>query len=60
MAWIEVCDICNLCCIHCYNESSIKCSNIMSFENFKFVCDQLHDYGVKKNLDYRWRTFFKS
>ena len=48
MAWIEVCDICNLFCIHCYNESSPKCNNMMSLEDFKMVCDKIYDYGVRK------------
>lgn len=48
MAWIEVCNTCNLFCIHCYNESSPKCTNIMSYEDFKMVCDKLNEYGIKK------------
>ena len=47
-AWIEICDICNLKCIHCYNESSINCINIMSLENFKKVCAKLKDIDINK------------
>lgn len=45
--WIEVCTFCNLKCKHCYNESSAQCHETMSFKNFKFVCQELLNIGVK-------------
>lgn len=47
-AWIEVCTYCNLKCLHCYNESSSQCHETMSFEKFKFVCQELIDIGIKE------------
>lgn len=47
-AWIEVCTFCNLKCKHCYNESSSQCHDIMSLDNFKMVCQELIDIGVRK------------
>ncbi len=46
--WIEVCTFCNLKCKHCYNESSAQCHETMSFDDFKKVCQDLLDIGVKK------------
>ena len=45
---IEVCTFCNLKCKHCYNESSVQCHETMSFDDFKFVCQELLDIGVRK------------
>ncbi len=47
MAWIEVTTRCNLFCKHCYDEASNKCTGEMSVEDFKYVADELYDYGVK-------------
>ncbi len=46
--WIEVCTFCNLKCKHCYNESSAQCNETMSFDDFKKVCQELIDIGVRK------------
>lgn len=46
--WIEICTFCNLKCKHCYNESSAQCNETMSFDDFKKVCQELIDIGVKK------------
>lgn len=46
--WIEICTFCNLKCKHCYNESSALCHEIMSFEDFTSVCQELLDIGIKK------------
>lgn len=47
-AWIEITNKCNLRCIHCYNESDIRCDSIMSLSNFKLVIDSLLELGVRK------------
>lgn len=46
--WIEICTFCNLKCKHCYNESSAQCHENMSFDDFKLVCQELLNIGVKK------------
>ena len=47
-AWIELTNICNLRCIHCYNEHA-QCSKVhLSFEDFKWVVDQLCSIGIEK------------
>lgn len=47
-AWIEITTKCNLKCIHCYNESDIRCDNVMSFETFQYVIDILVNMKVPK------------
>lgn len=47
-AWIEVTTKCNLKCIHCYDESSIVCTQKMSLEDYKLVINELKSIGVKK------------
>ncbi|MVX64211.1 radical SAM protein [Clostridium chromiireducens] len=47
-AWIEITSKCNLRCIHCYNESDIRCDNIMSLSQFKQVIDILLEMEVPK------------
>lgn len=47
-AWIEVTNQCNLRCIHCYNESDINCTSVMSLENFKNVINNLVELNVPK------------
>lgn len=47
-AWIELTNICNLRCIHCYNEHA-QCSKVhLSLEDFKWVVDQLCSIGIEK------------
>lgn len=46
--WIEICTFCNLKCKHCYNESSAQCHEIMAFEDFTNVCQELLNIGVNK------------
>lgn len=46
--WIEICTFCNLKCKHCYNESSSQCHETMLFDDFKKVCHELLDIGVRK------------
>lgn len=45
-AWIEVTNVCNLKCRHCYNETDRVCHKAMSLDEFKHVCDELVDYGI--------------
>ena len=44
-AWIEVCNTCNLRCIHCYHgELPPIC---MSVQDFRTVCEKLSAYGIR-------------
>lgn len=47
-AWIEVTNVCNLRCIHCYNEKSNLIKRILSFQEFKQIVDEVVDMGIKK------------
>lgn len=47
-AWIEICTFCNLKCKHCYNESSAQRQETMNLDDFKFVCRELLNIGVKR------------
>ena len=47
-AWIEITSKCNLRCIHCYNESDVRCDSIMTFEEFCKVVDLLLEMNVPK------------
>lgn len=44
-AWIEVCTVCNLRCIHCYNGTQQQI--FMSASDFRLVCEKLADYGIR-------------
>lgn len=46
--WIEVTKKCNLRCVHCYNESEIKCKEEMSMEDFMETIDSILKLNVKK------------
>lgn len=46
-AWIEITSKCNLRCVHCYNESDIRCDSIMTLENFELVIDSLLKLNVQ-------------
>lgn len=47
-AWIEITSKCNLKCTHCYNESDIRCDNVMSLSDFQRVIDILVKMNVPK------------
>lgn len=47
-AWIELTNICNLRCIHCYNEHAQCSKDHLSLEDFKWVVDQLCSIGIEK------------
>lgn len=47
-AWIELTNICNLKCIHCYNEQDNIPKNTLSLEDLKHVVDELCSIGIKK------------
>ena len=47
-AWIEITNICNLRCRHCYNESDSRCTTTMSIDDYKHVVDCLDQLGVKR------------
>lgn len=45
-AWIEVCTVCNLRCIHCYNGEQLQM--LMSLQDFREVCEKLSAYGIQQ------------
>lgn len=47
-AWIEVTNACNLKCIHCYNEKTNFSKKTLNLEDFRYVIDELCDFGIKK------------
>ena len=47
-AWIEITSKCNLKCTHCYNESDVRCDNVMTLEDYQRVIDLLVDMNVPK------------
>lgn len=47
-AWIEITSKCNLRCIHCYNESDVRCDSVMTLEEFQKVVDLLVEMNVSK------------
>lgn len=47
-AWIEVTNVCNLKCIHCYNEKSNIKKRVLSLREFKHIVDDLCAFGIKK------------
>lgn len=47
-AWIEVTNVCNLKCRHCYNETSRPCHKAMTLEEFRHVCDELIAFGISE------------
>ena len=46
--WIEVTNICNLKCIHCYNETSCNVTQIMKLSDFYHIIDELVLNGISK------------
>ena len=44
-AWIEVCTVCNLRCIHCYNGTQPQI--FMSLPDFQTVCKKIAAFGVR-------------
>ena len=46
--WIEITTLCNLKCLHCYNEAENFCGAVMPYEDFCHVIDELVSYGIKK------------
>lgn len=46
--WIEITNMCNLKCVHCYDEALCGTGEIMSLEDFKHIVDELVCYGIKK------------
>jgi len=47
-AWIEVTNMCNLKCGHCYDEALCDTGKIMNLSDFKYIIDELTAFGVKK------------
>lgn len=45
-AWIELTTGCNLKCIHCYDSASHN-QNFMSYDNYKYVVDELRHNNIK-------------
>lgn len=46
--WIEVTNMCNLKCVHCYDEALCQTGKIMSLSDFKYIIDELTIYGIRK------------
>lgn len=46
--WIEITNMCNLKCVHCYDEALCGNGKIMQLKQFKHIVDELVEYGVKK------------
>lgn len=46
--WIEVTDVCNLKCIHCYDNAVCGNGNTMSLEDFIHIIDELVVFGITK------------
>ncbi len=46
-AWIELTNQCNMQCIHCYDEACIYNRNELSLEDFKYVIDELYNFGIQ-------------
>ncbi len=46
--WIEVTDMCNLRCIHCYDNALCSDGKIMPINDFKHVIDELVKKGVHR------------
>jgi len=51
--------MCNLQCIHCYNESDIRCTKSMTMEEFKLVIKRIIELGVKRIQIIGGEPFFK-
>ena len=47
-AWVEITDICNLKCVHCYNEAKCNHGSIMALEDFKYIIDELEKNNIRK------------
>lgn len=48
LVWVELTNICNLKCIHCYNEKTEFKKHTLSFPDFKHIVDELQMIGIKK------------
>lgn len=46
--WIEITNKCNLQCVHCYDEASNLNSQIMSYNDFCYIIDELVKNKIKK------------
>lgn len=46
-AWIEVTDLCNLKCIHCYEEAKCEHGKILPYEEYCHIIDELQNNDLK-------------
>ena len=46
--WIEITNMCNLRCIHCYDEASCGFGQIMDLSDFEHIIDEISRGGIKK------------
>lgn len=46
-AWIELTNLCNLRCTHCYNETKQRIKKSLTYEDFVHVVDELTTFGIK-------------
>lgn len=47
-AWIEITTLCNLKCIHCYNEADAAHGSTMNIAKFKHIIDEIEKFGMRK------------
>lgn len=48
LVWIELTNICNLKCIHCYNEKTLIKKHTLTISDFKYIVDELQKNDVHK------------
>lgn len=48
LVWIEVTKVCNLRCIHCYEDASLLSEGEMAWEDYAQIIDQLKELHVKR------------
>ena len=47
-AWVEITNACNLKCIHCYNEKAYFNKRVLTLEEFKYIVDEIVDFGIQR------------
>lgn len=47
-AWIEITNMCNLKCVHCYDEALCGSGSVMSYEDFCYIINELLRNNIRK------------